>query len=355
MKKDQPLLDPNRKTSLVNVDVESESELNKDESQQKEISPENQMATDGHTIKVEVNNSEIEKQIEVEQPPLEFEREDDLISVAYRILPEQKPLLDMILTPWGIFSLVFFFLANAIIFLNVTPESQTATTLNSEAEKSSEVVSSKADNKINPQVSLNQESKSESGQTPLPQKDNSKNFSPENLSSGNQNSPPTTPNISDPLPLPPPPPVSLTTLNSNSTPTLTVNKKSSPYPDLATALLSNLPSQTKDKLTPPPQSSPQKVVSTPPPPIETNFNSSEANNSESVSDDLQYYVVSEFEGIPSFEQIKSIFPNALITNIEKEIKIQLGVFDNEIDANKLVEKLKQQQISASVYHSSDLQ
>jgi cell division septation protein DedD len=96
------------------------------------------------------------------------------------------------------------------------------------------------------------------------------------------------------------------------------------------------------------------MASPPPPPPETNLHASAPANSESSRDNLQYYVVSEFKDMQSFEQIKNIIPNALITNLEKEMKIQLGVFDNEIDANNLVEKLRQQQINSSVYDSSKL-
>ena len=96
-------------------------------------------------------------------------------------------------------------------------------------------------------------------------------------------------------------------------------------------------------------------IQSPPLAVKNNPNPSPSSNSESAINNLQYYVITEYNGIEFFEQIQTIFPDALITNIETEIKIQLGVFDHENDAYKLIQQLKQKQINAYIYTSQSNQ
>ena len=214
-------------------------------------------------------------------------------------------------------------------------------------ETPSEVMADDNQNEINKQILSNKESvNNQPKQISESKKEDSNQLTNENVTSINDdNSLSTTKNIPKPLSLSSPPsPTPLNTLNPNSQPQIIVNKNSSPYPDLATALLSNSNQTTPTNNIPNP-------IQSPPLAVKNNPNPSPSSNSESAINNLQYYVITEYNGIEFFEQIQTIFPDALITNIETEIKIQLGVFDNETNAHKLIQQLKQKQINAYIYTS----
>ncbi|HBL60593.1 MAG TPA: hypothetical protein DDZ80_19695 [Cyanobacteria bacterium UBA8803] len=62
-----------------------------------------------------------------------------------------------------------------------------------------------------------------------------------------------------------------------------------------------------------------------------------------------YYVVTNYNGDRSLEQARTIVPDAYIRNLPQGTKIQLGAFKLQSEADTLIEQLRQQGISASVY------
>lgn len=353
MKKDQPLLNPNLKSALVNLDLELESELNRYESSQKSL-PSNNIATsaDAEWTNINTNNSQTEGVIEL---PVN-NQESEIIPVAYRVILDQKSLLDKILTPWGVFAIVLFVLANGMIFVHFFQKPEIVAVVDSDKPTTPEIVTNEKDKDTDELTSLTQQSPSETHNTPMPTKEQINQFPSQNVSPINQNISPTTTNIPNSIPSPPSPPLPppLTTLETNpSTSTIAINQQPKPYPNLVTALLSNSPNQVKNN--PPIQKpSPSRPIASPlppppPPSMTNNLNSVTPNNSESVVKQLQYYVLTDYNGIQSFEDIQTIYPHALITNIGKDMKIQLGVFDNQNEANKLIENLKTKQVVAYLY------
>jgi cell division septation protein DedD len=63
-----------------------------------------------------------------------------------------------------------------------------------------------------------------------------------------------------------------------------------------------------------------------------------------------YYVLVNDAGKRSLEKVKTIVPDAYVENFPQGARIQMGAFKREAEATTLVEELKQQGISASIYH-----
>lgn len=246
--------------------------------------------------------------------------EEEPIPVASRLISnESKSLLDLILTPWGVFGIIIFFGTNIFIFLGLN-------NVNFIGEiPQTEVVNLGKEEKINLSEITNQteENKSE-------------------IIEENQN------NI-----IPPPLP---TTLPSVENITNTNNLPPSPYPDLKTALMTeitknvSLPSNEYSLIPPPPLM--QEI--TPPslsnnPNNSSNINSNNSNNSSSLPvKKEQYLVMTNYENMNQFNNIKQIIPNALITNIGGDMKIQLGVFKTEGEAKSKSQQWQKQGIKTFV-------
>lgn len=376
MNKNNSSLNLNLKSALVNLDLDMELELNRYENERQGILLEETINFDSENLETQTNNPLIEQELETDSST----KEKEVIPVAYRVLSDEpESLLDIILTPWTISSLILFLLANAVIFINFSSQTETAidTDNDIDSELSSQLVvneektRAKVENKID-------ETKAVPKPTPITKQNNQVIAQTKTLV--NQNPPKTKPStppiIPSTAPIPPsiaplPP---LNTSNYNPIPTVSVNQQISPYPDLTTALLSNSNRPTS----PQPVSIPQPTIPLPPPPpsqkkIETktetktevnldnkiNSNSTkkaipnfeQPNDLESMDEKLQYSVITEYQNIKYYQKIQSLYPKAFITNIGTEMKIQLDVFNNEEDANKLIQNLQKQEITSYIYTS----
>lgn len=123
---------------------------------------------------------------------------------------------------------------------------------------------------------------------------------------------------------PPPLPLPLPEVNK-------VIENKSPYPNLKTALLNEI---TKP-------SSP-----------DNNLPSVTVNSPSSPPKNLTYYLVTNYENMDNFNRIKKVIPNALILNVEKNIKIQLGIFATETEAKLQSQKLQSQGITTQIIPQS---
>lgn len=119
---------------------------------------------------------------------------------------------------------------------------------------------------------------------------------------------------------PPPLPLPLPEVNK-------VIENKSPYPNLKTALLNEI---TKP-------SSPDSNLS----PVTVNSPSSPPKN-------IKYYLVTNYENIDNFNRIKKVVPNAIITNINQEMKILLSIFSNENEAKKQLQQFQTQGITPEI-------
>ena len=63
-----------------------------------------------------------------------------------------------------------------------------------------------------------------------------------------------------------------------------------------------------------------------------------------------YYVVANYSGDNSLQQVRKVFEDAYVENFPKGAKIQIGAFKRESEAKTLIEQLQQKGISASIYH-----
>lgn len=330
MNKNQPLLNPSLKTALVSLDLNLESELTKYQNQKQEVLDTDNIVTDSAPLSVDfvefLEDVPLkESSINDESPP-NFKQEDS-VPVAFRILPTKKSFLDMLLTPWGMLAIILFFIGNAIIFIYKGIETKTAETSSNQNNISPELLSNRNKTPNNEQTLLNQESVK---QNLLPSSETQTENSQNNVSPSSINQLPTTNNNSF-IPSPPPP-QSLTSLG-NTTPSQTQvngNQQSSPYPNLTTALLSNSAKKTG-----------QIPVAPPTPPS--------TNNSQPIANKLQYYVLSDYDNTESLKQIQAVIPNAVLTYLDKEMKIQLAVFSQEEQAKQFIQTHKENGISAYIY------
>ncbi|WP_017295062.1 hypothetical protein [Geminocystis herdmanii] len=217
---------------------------------------------------------------------------DEPISVASRLLDapnvEEKSLLDFILTPWGIMGILIFCGANLFIFIN----QDTKIAVNNNNENPQNI------SETNPSIPEN----------------NQNNIVELNSLNPTENNPP-------PLPLPLPD-------TNNSV------ENQSPHPNLKTALLKEItkPSPSENN----------------PPPLTINSPNSSVTSPSSPSKNTKYYLVTNYENMDNFNKIKNIIPNALILNVEKEIKIQLGIFATETEAKIQSQKLQSQGIITQI-------
>ncbi|NEP61926.1 MAG: SPOR domain-containing protein [Symploca sp. SIO2G7] len=129
----------------------------------------------------------------------------------------------------------------------------------------------------------------------------------------------------------PPPPLP-ETAPPPATPRATVN-----IPNTVPAQSSPSPTTTAPVIKPEESPSLKSVEAAPPPAQKDRF----------------YYVVSNYTGTQALEQAKTIVPDAYVRKFSEGTQIQLGAFDTETQAKNLVERLQQQGISASVYHTQE--
>lgn len=317
------------KKIIQNLDLDLGAELHRYEKQTLDngiLIPE---LIEGDSIKV--SSSSHSSSSLVYTPTVE---EEEPIPVASRLISnEDKSLLDLILTPWGVFGIIIFFGTNIFIFLglnniNYITEYKEAKIIDQGKEEKRNI------NQISNQVEENQSS-----------------FVKENEN-----------NI-----LPPPLPSALPTVENLRD---TNNLLSSPYPDLKTALMmeinkNNTVVNQSSLIQPPPplmEQMPSPLVNNPSnlnnnysnnlsnnlnnnhnnnPDINLNNNSVNQHNINLNNNNTQsslpvrkdmYFVMANYENMSQFNNIKKLIPNALITNIGGEMKIQLGVFKTEGEA-----------------------
>ncbi|WP_324282288.1 hypothetical protein VKI22_17935 [Cyanobacterium aponinum UTEX 3221] len=229
--------------------------------------------------------------------------EDEPIPVASRLISRDRAsLLDLILTPWGIFGIIMFFGTNILIFLGINNFN-----FNSSNQKAEIVDQSRKDQQIINEVTPEIEKKDE-----------------QIIEENEQKSPPL--------------PSSLPSVDNAN---ITNNIPASPYPDLKTALMKEI---NNNELS-------ESSLPLPPPLSEENSNTLpnqdepiEANSSSQNNQKKEYIILTNYENMTQFNNIKKEIPNAFITNIEGEMKIQLGVFNTEIEAKTKSQQWQKQGI-----------
>lgn len=356
MNKNQQLFNPNIKKVLANLDLDLEEELARYENKYKENNFNSaQVNNDSSILTVNVIDSSFDG-AEYEHPSdigletsLYHIDKEEVLPVAYRVLEDRRSLLDLILTPWSILSIIVFFIANAIIFIYQGIETETVNNFDNKSQESATKISKEKGNSLEEKRNLIQDNELEKQNLSSPLRNEVIPKIPEE--------PIASPTINQSSIMPNIPPVSSSptllsesvtnSINNTSNPNINPNQASNSYPDLATAVLSSSPkkvnknSQTVEKTTSPP----------PPPPISTNPNNRNVASSSkkpSKNMDSEYYVVTNYNGTEELEKIQTIVPKAFLTNIGSEMKIHLGVFNDENQANELIKELKKQNISAEI-------
>lgn len=228
--------------------------------------------------------------------PETIENEEEPISVASRLIDEPSSslsLLDLILTPWGIFGILLFFSGSLFFFVN--PFSSV---------------------NVNPPVAMVKDT----GNFPSPSENNI------HTNPNYQDNIKTIDNSSSPIP------------QNSSSPTLEINPLPSanslenpphlsPYPDLKTALFNeikknNLSLSSIDNSLPP--SNPSPVTSS------------------------KYYLVTDYQNFEYFKRLQEIIPSAVIVTVNQQQKIQLGIFATETEAVTRSKELSNQGINNQV-------
>ncbi|MBL1211215.1 hypothetical protein [Geminocystis sp. GBBB08] len=323
----QILVHPQVKKIIQNLDLDLGLELNRyeknlkgesifipDSMEEKYPSPTNTESNSQNSYSSLVYNPNIE----LEEP----------IPVASRIIEDHQSILDILLTPWGIIGIILFFGANIFIFFSLQKESLVN---NLESETSiSNIENQNPENKITENsMSLPKIEKTEDNKT--------------NINTLQQ----------------PPLPISLPEINNPNS----INHsppKSSLYPDLKSALFAEIQKNQQSLLPQPlstkPLSPPSSNINQTPPPLLPSNNLPVENiiketpiNPPIAKVEQKYYLLSNYQNMNDFNRIKKIVPNALIMNLNKEMKIQLGIFNTEIDAKNQGEKLQNQGIKIFIY------
>ncbi|MBW4464813.1 MAG: SPOR domain-containing protein [Pegethrix bostrychoides GSE-TBD4-15B] len=114
------------------------------------------------------------------------------------------------------------------------------------------------------------------------------------------------------------------------------------------------PAARKAAPPPAPAISPEPISIAPPPvvPIQPAAPVSEPATAAAPSDPSQgrYYVVTEYSGDPSLQEAREVVPDAYVRNIPDEgAKVQMGAFSDEAKAQQLQQDLRQQGIETEVY------
>jgi hypothetical protein len=276
---------------------------------------------------------------------------DDPIPVAAKIISFPDSILDSWLTPWGMFSIILFLLANAIIFINwglepeLSPNQISNQNLAEEDTKSAVKANLASELAKQPENSTSLTSSITPNQSSLSAETIQNNYVPLPK--------PTQPNLSENSP--PPPPLPLPLPNPRE---YLVSNPSSSYPDLATALLSNLDSgvsksvnsasQVKQSSTNP-SAIIEKVVEERDHKSPYLHESTKISPSKNISEIESFYVVADYQNLDSLTEITLIVPNAFMTNIEDKLKIQLGKFATKAEANQFAQRLQQKGVNSYVY------
>lgn len=244
--------------------------------------------------------------------PDEVELEEP-IPVASRLISDRKSLLDVILTPWGMIGIILFLGANIFIFFSLDTESLVNNNLQDEAPTNN-IENRNQENKITENnLNLSNVEKTEDNKT------NINNLQP-----------------------PPSLPTSLPEIN-NSNSINNSSQNSSLYPDLKSALFGEI-QKNQQLLLPPPLLNNNQTPSLP-----TNNRPSQTPVNSSVQKIQQkYYLLSNYQNMDNFNRIKKVEPNAVIMNLNQEMKIQLGIFNTETEAKNQGQKLQKEGIKIDI-------
>lgn len=233
---------------------------------------------------------------------------EEPIPVASRLISDRKSLLDLILTPWGMIGIILFLGANIFIFFGLDTESLVNNNPQSETPINNIENQNQENNITENNLNLSNVEKTEDNKT------NIHNLQPPSL-------PKSLPEIN----------------NSNSTNNSPQN--SSLYPDLKSALFGEIQKNQQPLIPPPLLNNNQNS------PLPTNNPPSQNTVNSSVQKIQQrYYLLSNYQNMDSFNRIKKIEPNAVIMNLNQEMKIQLGIFNTETEAKNQGQKLQNQGI-----------
>lgn len=232
---------------------------------------------------------------------------EEPIPVASRLISSTPSILDIILTPWGMIGIILFFGANIFIFFSLDQESL--------------INNNQANNITENNLNFPDTQKVENNNT---------NIDLDNIVENQDIAPQTIPSL----------PTSLPEIN-NSVSTNNSSQNFSVYPDLKTALFAeiNKNQQSSSLSNNNNKTTPLLTTNTPP---QTSINSSNSKIEK------KYYLLSNYQNMDNFNRIKKIVPNALIMNLNQEMKIQLGLFNTEIEAENQGDKLKNQGIKVYI-------
>ncbi len=132
-----------------------------------------------------------------------------------------------------------------------------------------------------------------------------------------------------------------------------------PQPRLSTVVIPAAPpvvSVPEPAIAPPAPApvSPEPISAAPPAPepIEPALSTpaSTAAREPAPSRSPSYYVVTEYSGDPSLQEARNVVPDAYVRNLPSEgAKVQLGAFSDEAKAQELQQQLQQQGIEAEIY------
>ena len=373
------IIHPHLKNSLKNLNLDLGAELNRYEqylnSLPQVLSNQQQLAIPALEQQISLTDIDEEATDNSDSlPPLIYEteiidtkRETKPIPVASRIITNQKSLLDILLTPWGMFGVIIFFSANLFLIVSHNVNQQAAQEL-----------ASKNDNQLNNNQSNNLNLSDKTNQVEII----------ENLRSQQRHQPPS-------LPMP------LSTLQEAQT---SNNDNNQPvmYSDLKTALLTEAKNYQL-QLPPPPLDNYRETKSSVSSPTNTNQNYSPPTNNSNPSashsspknnsnpsasqsspknnsnpsasqssptnnpnpsaqvatttansqSQLIHYVVLDYQGIENYAQVKAIVSEAFVTNIGEEMKIQLSSFQDKSGAEEYSQQLKKQGLDAQIISTNN--
>ncbi len=325
MNKINPNVHPQISKTIKNLNVDAESELDKYEQSLNNTNLIPQSSGDNFQ---QANNIPVVYQ--------SASIEEEIISVNSQNVESSRSLIEKILTGWGIFGILIFIATNIVIVVFLQTYSNSNNQQQSQPENIEKVPNQNLENNQNNLNSPNNipaEKNKSSEQSPqssqkLNQTDNKKTTKQNNPNNNNQTSPSPYNNLTTAL---------FTESNQSTNNIQTVSTSRS-----QTTPINNSNTQAPVKVNSE-NVKPQTVAKNN---IQTQGDKTPANNQQ---EKFKYYVISNYKGMEEFSAIQEKVPSALITNIEKEMKIQLAVFDQENQATNKIKQFANQGIQTYIH------
>lgn len=260
----------------------------------------------------------------------------------------QKRLTDKLLTPLGVGSILLLLLSTAtLVYIFTNPSTLSALGLD-RLFGSKQQSTAQSPSKITAVKSEPAPGSSALGGPKLDQGE-FKDINPENLSqleaSSSPSSPPSPVDPLSDLPNPgvnsavPPAASNSTAINGSS------NLPSALLPrSLSPGTASQAPTGVQRVVPIPAPLAQPPVVSAPKPAAPENIAASPATSRNSF-----YYVLGNYSSLSDLAQAKRVVPDAYVEKFPQGARIQMGAFKRESEAKTLVEQLKQQGVTASIY------